>query len=80
MEIPEKKLKLSGTFAVVEGKALKFEPMEGTFYDMFLEPSSLRELFREGYLLIDLTDPVGSFTVKSVEIKDGYIEFEISFF
>lgn len=80
VEIPEKKLKLSGTFAVVEGKALKFEPMEGTFYDMFLEPSSLRELFREGYLLIDLTDPVGSFTVKSVEIKDGYIEFEISFF
>jgi len=79
VEIPEKRLKLAGTFTIAEGKALKFEPGEGTFCDLYLEPASLRELFREGYLLIDFTDFIGDFNIRSVEIKDGYIEFEVSF-
>lgn len=78
IEIPDKKLSLKGTFVVAEGSALKFEPSQGTFHGMALKDSSLRELFRDGYLIIDVSGLIGSVNLKSVAIKDGYIEFEIS--
>lgn len=80
VEIPEKKLSLKGTFEIANESSLNFVPSEGTFHGMELKDSSLKELFRDGYLAIDFSGLVGSVKIKSIEIKDGYIEFETSSF
>lgn len=80
VEIPEKKLSLKGTFEIANESSLNFVPSQGTFHGMELKDSSLKELFRDGYLAIDFSGLVGSVKIKSIEIKDGYIEFETSSF
>lgn len=82
IEVPEKHLILDGKF-IIEGKtALKFQVEEGRFYGMPLEPSAIDELFRDGNLLIDIKDLAGdmlilNISLKSIEMKEGYLEFEV---
>ena len=67
-------------FEIANESSLNFVPSQGTFHGMELKDSSLKELFRDGYLAIDFSGLVGSVKIKSIEIKDGYIEFETSSF
>lgn len=78
LEIPDLHLVLGGTFTLLNGSAMKFEVNEGYFYDMPLEPASIDDLFRDGYLLIDLAEITGGFSIQSVDILDGYMEFKVS--
>jgi len=78
--IPEKHLALKGAFSIVDDHVLKFEVTEGSFYDMPLEPESLEELFRDGEMIIDFQELIGDFmnvNLKSIEMGEGYIKFEI---
>mgnify|MGYP000891211682 CR=1 FL=1 len=78
IEIPDKHLTLTGTFTVMDKSSLKFEVSEGTFYGMKLETESIEELFKNGYLLIDLKELAGDITLKSVEMMDGTMEFMVN--
>jgi len=78
--VPEKHLALKGAFSIADDHVLKYEVTEGSFYDMPLEPESIEELFRDGYMLIDFQELIGDFmnvTLKSIEMGEGYIKFEI---
>jgi len=78
LEVPEKHLMLTGNIVVENGSKLRIEITDGTFYDMKLEKASIDELFRDGYFNIDLSGLIGNITIKSVELKDGYIEFKLN--
>lgn len=78
MNIPQKNLLLVGNFVILDGKALKFEVKEGTFYGMPLEKGTLEELFREGHLVLDLKPLVGKNVLQSIEAFDGYLELKIT--
>ena len=45
---------------------------------MSVEAASIDELFRNGYLLIELADITGGISIQSVNIYDGFIEFKVS--
>jgi len=77
VEVPEKHLKLTGTFSIEGKSALKFIVEEGSFYEMPLESVSIEELFKNGYLSIDFSNYVDNITLESIEISEGYMEFKI---
>lgn len=74
MEVPEKSLILTGTFVILEGHTLKFMIDEGSFYGLPLETGAIEELFQGDYLILNLKPLLGSFTLNSIEIKDGHLE------
>lgn len=74
MNAPEKNLILTGKFVILGDRILQFEPEEGSFYEMPLEKSTMKELFKEGYLVLNLEPLIGKNIIKDVEIKKGYIE------
>ena len=79
IEVPEKHLVLKGAFSVEDKSVLKFEVSEGSFYDMPLEPESINELFRNGYLLIDFKELIGDYidiTLESIEMEEGSLKFQ----
>jgi hypothetical protein len=79
IEVPEKHLVLKGVFSVEDKSVLKFEVSEGSFYDMPLEPESINELFRNGYLLIDFKELIGDYidiTLESIEMEEGSLRFQ----
>lgn len=78
LEVPEKHLKLSGTFSIEGKTAIKFIVEEGSFYEMPLEPASIEELFKNGYLMIDFSNYADNISLKSLEVMEGRIEFEIN--
>jgi hypothetical protein len=83
IEVPELHLILSGIFSVEDKHILKLNVLDGSFYDMPLEKSSIEELFLGGYLSINMKELAGDmviidFTIKSVELKDGYLAFQIT--
>lgn len=77
MKVPDKNLILTGKFVIVDGHSLKFEVEEGSFYGMPLEIGAIKELFQEGYLELNLESKLDGFTLKSVEIMDGYLNLSI---
>lgn len=78
IELPEKNLKLIGTFIIEGGHNLIFNAEEGSFYDMKLESGSIEELLRENQLVLNLTAMLGNnMTLKSVEIGEDYMELLI---
>lgn len=77
ISIPEKNLVLSGRFVITDGHTLKFVADKGSFYGMTLEAGAIGELFRDGYLILDLKSMLGSSTLSSIDILDGNLEFTI---
>lgn len=77
LSLPEQKLTLTGSFVVLEGHILKFQPQEGYFYGMPLEPGSIEELLSEGDLSIDLKPLLGKNTLQSAEVKEEQLELSI---
>ena len=78
LEIPEMHLLLSGNIAIENTSVLRVEVTDGTFYGMKLEKPSIDELFRDGHFLIDFRQLIGNITLRSVELKDGFIEFKVN--
>lgn len=78
VNIPEKHLSLRGVFEIENKTVLKFKVEEGTFYGMPLTEASLAELFRNGQIVIDFEEILGSVILESVEVFDGYLEFVIT--
>ncbi|MFZ5352403.1 MAG: coiled-coil domain-containing protein [Bacillota bacterium] len=77
VSFPEKSLVLSGSFIIEEGNVIKFEAQHGSFYDMPLEPWFINELFKDQDLSIDLGPILGNLTIKTVNMKEGYLELFI---
>jgi peptidoglycan hydrolase CwlO-like protein len=82
IEVPEKRLVLTGNFVIAGESAIQFEVETGTFYDMPLEDSAVKELFQNGPLLIDFKSIAGdmviiNFKINEVESKDGTLDFII---
>lgn len=78
MNVPDKQLYLSGNFTIKDHNILVFQPEEGTFFDMVLEKGTINELFKEGDFLLDLEPIIGNSIIKSVTIKNGYLEMIVS--
>jgi len=78
MNVPEKQFYLSGTFSIKDDRVLVFQPEEGTFFDLFLEKGTIAELFKEGDFSLDLEPLIGKSIIKSVAIKNGYLEMIVS--
>lgn len=74
VEIPDSRFELYGTFNIVEGTILQFIPEEGTFYGIQLTDASLRELFLEGVLEMDLVPVLEGYTLRTVRVIDGALE------
>lgn len=78
IEMPERKLILTGHFDIQEGNVIVFEAEEGSFFGMGLESGSLEELFMDNQLILDLTTMLGyNSKLKSVEIKEDVMELLI---
>lgn len=83
IEVPEKRLALSGIFTMKENSVVQLDISEGSFYGMPLNSASIKELFRNGYMLIDFKEIAGNmvefdFTLKSISTYEGYMEFRIT--
>lgn len=78
VQMPDKRLSLSGTFVVLDGQKLVFEVDKGTFFEMPLESSAIEELFKEGYLELDLKPILGKNIIKSIKINEENIELKIT--
>lgn len=77
MRLPEQNLIMIGKFVVEEGQILKFEVTEGSFYGLPLETAAIEDLFRDGYMIVNLKPLVGDHILHSIEILDGYLELLI---
>lgn len=77
MMIPEKNLVLGGKFKILDEHILKFEVMEGSFYDLALEDRIIEELFDGLNMSLSLRPLVGRNKVKSVKVQDGYVELSV---
>lgn len=80
MQIPEKNLKLYGNFTIQDGNVLLLEIKEGSFYDMSLEDASLTDLFNGKAITIDLKPLIGGRRLRTIEIKQGYVELQAGLF
>lgn len=67
-------LVLSGKFIIVEGQKLKFVAEDGSFYGLLLTPAAIKELFRDGDIVLDLKPLLGKNTLHSVEVREGQLE------
>lgn len=77
VSVPEKQLSLRGVFTIENKTVLKFEVEEGTFYGMPLTEASIAELFKNGPIVINFEEILGSVSLESVEVFEGYLEFVI---
>lgn len=77
MRVPDKNLILEGTFVIQGGNNLKFQVKDGRFNGIPLEIGSINELFQDGDLVINLSPVLGSYTLNSLVIRDGNLEFSI---
>lgn len=80
MNVPNKELYLSGNFVIEDDTILKFQPERGSFLDMPLEKATMDELFRGGNFTLNIKPLIGSVKIKTVEVKDGYIELIVNIF
>lgn len=80
MKVPDKKLYLSGNFVIEDNTILKFQPERGSFLEMPLEKATMDELFKQGNFLLNLKPLIGNVKIKTVQVKDKYIELIVNIF
>lgn len=80
--IPDSQFLVSGSFIIVDGHTLQFVAEEGSFYGMPLTDESLKEIFKNGEVKLNLEPVLYGNELDTVNIKDGYLEItsKISFF
>ena len=77
LNMPSENLSLSGNFIILDDQSIKFQVSEGNFYDMKLEKASIEELFKDGELVLNLKPILDKNIIKSIEVKEDYIELSI---
>lgn len=77
LSIPEQDLSLKGTFDLQDGHSLRFQVNEGSFSGFPLQSGAIEELFQEGDMKIDFKSLLGSFTLRSAELKKGFLELSL---
>lgn len=77
ISVPKMNLVLTGTFDILGGSTLRFMPEDGSFYGISLEPETIKELFKGGYLELDFKPLIGENKLTSVEIMEGSLKFMI---
>lgn len=82
IEVPEKHLILTGKFIIASDSSIQYKVDAGTFYDMPLEAASIKELFKDGPLLIDFKTISGDlviidFILNWIRNEEGQLAFEI---
>lgn len=78
MSAPDKNLYLLGEFEIVDNQIIRFVPDEGSFFDMPLEKGTIEELFEGGDFTLNFEPLIGKNILRSVEIRDGYLEVLVS--
>ncbi len=78
IEIPEKNFVVSGKFLLLDDYRIKFEVEEGIFNEVPLDKKIINELFQEEGMVWNLKKIIGSNKLRSIEIKEGYLELKIS--
>lgn len=78
MSFPDKNLTVSGNFIVDNGERLKFIAEEGSFYGMPMEGDYIKELFSDNEMVLDFGSLLLGSDIKSIEAKEGYLEFTVS--
>lgn len=77
--LPEINLRMTGSLEILDDKqSLIFKMKEGEFLGMKLELSAMEELFSFGYLKFNFHKLLDKSTIKSVKIRDEYIELLIN--
>ncbi|ABR46747.1 Membrane-bound metallopeptidase-like protein [Alkaliphilus metalliredigens QYMF] len=74
LKMPNQHLVLTGTFVIENGHTLKFVAEEGSFYGILLTSSAVKELFKEGALVLNLKPLLFGNTLRSVEVQEGSLE------
>lgn len=74
VEIPDSRFELFGTFDIKDSTILQFLPESGTFYGIQLTEASLRELFLDGVLEIDLVPVLEGYSLRMVRVLEGALE------
>lgn len=77
ISLPSHKLALRGNFIILNGHLLRFQVNKGSFYGLPLDSSSIDELFKGGYLEINLKPLLDKNRISTIEVMDGYIEMII---
>lgn len=77
IEMPDQNLILIGQLVIIDGNILMFDVGEGSFLGMPLEPASIEDLFKEGYIVLDLKPLLEGAAITSIKIQDGYLELRI---
>ena len=78
MSMPDKNLVLNGTFVIQAGNTLNLQVKDGSFYGIPLNTEAIEELFQDGDLVINLKSLLGGYTLNSIEIMNGYLQFSIA--
>jgi len=81
LEVPDKQLALNGTFVIVGDNKIEYRITSGTFYGLPLDQASIKELFKQGPLLIDYNSLVDEFVVDfsitDIKVKEGSLVFQV---
>ncbi len=81
MQVPEWSLTLTGTFEIKDASSLVFKIDGGTYYELPLEEGAVKELFPEGFPVIDLSSLLQNlrFKVKleKIQLREGVMEFTL---
>ncbi len=82
LEVPELHLVLKGNFIITGDRAIQYEIVAGTFYELPLDDLSLQVLFEQGPFIIDFADftdgmAMVDFTLEEVKSQEGQLSFII---
>ena len=78
IHFPSFNVKLEGTFELVEPQIFKFVVKGGAFYNLPMSESALADLFSQGEMIFDLKSMLGKNTIKSIQIRETYIDLQIA--
>lgn len=78
IDFPTFNVKLEGTFELIDPQVFKFVVTGGEFYNLPMSESALADLFSQGEMIFDLKSMLGKNTIKSIQIRDTYIDLQIA--
>jgi len=77
IKLDELQLEIYGSLELMDEHNLRFNMESGQYMGLNLQKSSLDELFDFGYLDLKFAKLLGKNTIRSVNIKDSYLELNI---
>lgn len=78
LEFPSYNLLLSGRFVLTDPQTVEYLVETGTFYDLPLSESAIKDLFSEGDLSFKLESLLGKNTIRDITMKNKSLELSIT--